>query len=97
MSDRVYFRILAKDDDVRDVELNAVLISWEGKPAVLNFFRDITHQKRMETQVRNSQKMEALGILAGGIAHNFNNLLMGINGNTALALGGLDEPSPIQK
>jgi two-component system cell cycle sensor histidine kinase/response regulator CckA len=86
LSDRVVFRILNKEDEVRDVDLNSVLITWEKKPAVLNFLRDITIQKRMETQLRNSQKMEALGTLAGGIAHNFNNLLMGIHGNASLTL-----------
>jgi two-component system cell cycle sensor histidine kinase/response regulator CckA len=92
LSDRVVFRILNKEDEVRDVDLNSVLITWEKKPAVLNFLRDITIQKRMETQLRNSQKMEALGTLAGGIAHNFNNLLMGIHGNASLALMRM-EPS----
>jgi PAS domain S-box-containing protein len=48
--------------------------------------RDITNQKRMITQLQQSQKMEAIGTLAGGIAHNFNNLLMTIQGNTSLML-----------
>jgi PAS domain S-box-containing protein len=94
LSDRVSFRIINKDGDARDVDLNAVLITWEEKPAILNFLRDITLQKMMEAQLRNSQRMEALGTLAGGIAHNFNNLLMGILGNTSLALKGLDPSSP---
>ncbi len=86
LPDYVGFRILNKDDDVRDVDLNSVLIAWDKKPAVLNFLRDITIHKRMEAQLRDSQKMEALGTLAGGIANNFNNLLMGIQGNTSLIL-----------
>jgi len=48
--------------------------------------RDITAQKRMIAQFQQSQKMEAVGTLAGGIAHNFNNLLMTIQGNTSLML-----------
>ena len=53
--------------------------------------RDITEKKNLESQLIQAQKMEAIGTLAGGIAHNFNNLLMGIQGNTSLML--LDTPS----
>jgi PAS domain S-box-containing protein len=94
LSDRVSFRIINKDGEARDVDLNAVLITWEEKPAILNFLRDVTLQKKMEAQLRNSQRMEALGTLSGGIAHNFNNLLMGILGNTSLAQKGLDPSAP---
>jgi len=53
--------------------------------------RDITETKRLEDQFQASQRMEAIGTLAGGIAHNFNNVLMGIQGNTSLIL--LDKTS----
>ncbi|MBW1899740.1 MAG: response regulator [Deltaproteobacteria bacterium] len=68
------------------MELNDVSISWGGRPAILSFLRDITAQKKMESRVEKVQRMDSIGTLAGGIAHNFNNLLMGIQGNLSLML-----------
>jgi two-component system, cell cycle sensor histidine kinase and response regulator CckA len=55
------------------------------------FCEDVTEQKRLENQLVQAQKVESLGTLAGGIAHNFNNLLMGIQGNSSLMLMDVDE------
>jgi two-component system, cell cycle sensor histidine kinase and response regulator CckA len=58
------------------------------------FCEDVTEQKRLENQLVQAQKVESLGTLAGGIAHNFNNLLMGIQGNSSLMLMDLNEGHP---
>ena len=75
-------------------QINSVPIAWEGRPATLNFVRDITREKKLEVQFQHAQKMEAVGTLAGGIAHDFNNLLMGIQGHVSLMLFNLDPGSP---
>lgn len=56
--------------------------------------RDISERKRLEAQFNQAQRMKSLGSLAGGIAHNFNNLLMSIQGNIALLLEQTQPASP---
>ncbi len=80
------FRLLTKSGDTLWMDIGSVLITWEGRPATLNFVRDITLQKKLEAQLLHAQKMEAVGTLAGGIAHDFNNLLQAITGFAALGL-----------
>jgi len=85
-----------KDGISIDVSLIGAPILIEGKvEAVLAIYRDITKQKRAEAQLRQSQKMEAIGTLAGGVAHDFNNLLTGILGNIALMRSSLPPADPL--
>ena len=60
-------------------------------------FLDITERKHLEDQLRQCQKMEAVGRLAGGIAHDFNNLLTAIIGYSQLLLGRLEVGNPLQE
>lgn len=67
---------------------------WQGQRAFLIALLDTTEQRRLERQIRQAQKLEAIGALAGGIAHDFNNLLAAILGYTELALDHISEQSP---
>ena len=88
------FRVISKAGREIWVEHTAVRVSWEGQPATLNFVRNITRKKKLDAQLQFAAKLEAIGTLAGGIAHAFNNLLMGIQGHTSLMLLEIDEEDP---
>lgn len=90
---------LTKHGDILDIIISAAIIKdFEENPTgmVVNL-TDITEQKTLENQLQQAQKMESLGTLAGGVAHDFNNMLSIIIGNTELILGDIDKKYPIVK
>ncbi len=92
-------RRLTKSGDIIDTIVSAAVIKGhDGIPQglVVNL-TDISEQRKLQAQLQQAQRMEAVGTLAGGIAHNFNNFLMGIQGRVSLMMMNKDESHPDHK
>ncbi len=87
---------MGSSDDERKYEVRAVPIKDEAGTVkgVIEIIRDITEHRKLEQQFRQAQKMESIGTLAGGVAHDFNNILSAILGYGEIVLDTLDDDAP---
>jgi len=99
------FRMLHKDGNTRVyVNLNIDIITYKDKVASIGTIKNITERKlaemekrELEARLQRSEKMEAIGTLAGGVAHDLNNILSGIVTYPELLLMDIPEESPLRK
>jgi PAS domain S-box-containing protein len=92
-------RFLRKGGGAVWANITTSLVTQEsGEPGYfITVVEDITTKRNLEGQLRQSQKMEAIGLLAGGVAHEFNNMLSVILGNAELSLGELQETDTLRE
>ncbi|WP_299631169.1 ATP-binding protein [uncultured Roseobacter sp.] len=88
-----FLRLKRTDKEVY-VQVTLNRVTEEGKPALIAVLNDATELKSLEAQFVQSQKMQAIGQLAGGVAHDFNNLLTAISGHCDLLLLRHDQGDP---
>jgi len=90
----IQLRLAGADGKGLDAEVSAAHVSTGGQELVIVIGRDITQRLRLEQQLRQSQKMDAIGQLTGGVAHDFNNLLTVITGTIEILTDRLSNDPP---
>jgi PAS domain S-box-containing protein len=84
---RYEFNVIRKDGEIKNVEISSTIMKdSKGNINTIAFLKDITEKRKMEEQLLQTEKLRALGEMASGVAHDFNNALAVILGNTQLLL-----------
>jgi PAS domain S-box-containing protein len=86
-----------KSGELRVALASSEVIYLDGEKCILTTTNDITERRQLEQQLIQSQKMDAIGRLAGGVAHDFNNLLTAIIGYSEIVKRRLDEDDPMRE
>ena len=90
-------KLISRENKKIDVEINSSVIFYNYRKAIIISVRDITDRKTMEKKLQQAEKMEAIGGLAGGVAHDLNNILSGLVSYPELLLMDIPKNSPMRK
>ena len=90
------FKIITRNGEEKWVIMSAGTMDYQGKPSIIGTLFEITERKNLESRLLYMQKMEAIGKLAGGVAHDFNNILGVIVGNASILQLGIPPDDPLQ-
>ena len=90
------FRAFRRDGQEITVKVFGGKMIYGGRPAAVGTIIDVTREKTLESQLLQSQKMEAVGMLAGGVAHDFNNILTTLTGYGTLLHMKMAKEDPLQ-
>jgi PAS domain S-box-containing protein len=90
--------ISGKTKSRENIELDTSIsfIHWDQRQALLLIIRDVREQRKLIGQIQQMQKMESIGMLAGGVAHDFNNLLTAIDGYSEIIKIKLEKDNPVE-
>jgi two-component system, cell cycle sensor histidine kinase and response regulator CckA len=88
------WEVARPDGKTVPVSISTTRLTLGDRPVLLGLFRDLTEHRKLEDQIRQTQKMESIGRLAGGVAHDFNNMLSVILGNAEAAMEKTGPVSP---
>ncbi|MFH0995674.1 MAG: ATP-binding protein [Pseudomonadota bacterium] len=90
-------RLRSKNNQIKTGLMSASELDYNGVPHILSVTRDITAFKETEKQLQQAQKIESIGLLAGGIAHDLNNILFPISGLSEMLLDDIPPDTPEYK
>ncbi len=96
LSDRQIYSVMRKDGSTFQADVSTSLVTFQEKRAIQCVVRDITEQQQLQRQLQRAQKMEALGTLAGGVAHDLNNILSGLVSYPELLLMDIPKDSSLR-
>ncbi len=91
------YQVKRKDGAPLWLEVHGTSVEYQGRPAVMGTVMDVTERWQLEQEYRHAQKMEAIGRLAGGVAHDFNNMISVILGYASMVMSALAPSDPLRE